>query len=128
VIPLRPAVETDLGLIFSSWLKSYWATRPPEMTAVASGLYFSDQGHHGVIERILGRTGAIVAHVPDDPDTIMGWACIEDDCLHYVYVREIWRRKGVAKALVGAVPVATVSHLTPEIARLGAFRYDPYRR
>lgn len=60
----------------------------------------------------------IVAHVPSEPDAILGWAAIEagtPPCVHYIYVRTVARRQGVARALVGLPHVRLeYSHAAPK--------------
>ncbi len=111
-VTLRAFAPTDAGLVFSSWLRSYWDARPLPLREVPRELFFADRGHHGVVTRLIGR-GAVVVACSDDPDEIYGWMCIDGRALHYVYVKELWRSKGVARALMASLPEALdVSHLT----------------
>lgn len=132
-VSLRPATAGDLGLVYSSWMRSYWDAKPASLAGVPRELYFSDAGHHGVIDRLLRRPDAILSVACDtkDHDEIYGWACWSARALHYVYVKELWRRKGVASALVAKGPSLPVSHVT--VAYLKAFTsierpivHDPY--
>ncbi len=54
-----------------------------------------------------------IACLPEDPDTIIGYSILSADyqTIHFVYCKQIWRGKGVAKSLVPAHPMY-VSHLT----------------
>lgn len=129
---LRPAVEGDAGLIVSSWLKSYRAAKPPELEDVRPAVYYADSGHHGVVLRALDRAGAVVAASPEHPDVIYGWACYEGAVLHYLYVKDLWRRKHVGQRLLALVAdPLVVTHLTPAFRKLAGKRehdHDPYRR
>jgi hypothetical protein len=111
-IVIRPAVETDLALIYSSWLRSYW-----NATAAHSGVAYSDyqRGQRARIDRLLAKCGARIACNPEAPDTIMGWACADGFALHYVYTRQIYRHMGVAALAMGSL--AGVTHMTPGFAR-----------
>lgn len=90
---MRPGRPDDLAYVVDSWAKH--AFRGQRMrNAVAH------------VRALLGRPGSYlsVAHVPGEPDAILGWAVVEDGkpmCIHYVYVRSTARRMGVARALVG---------------------------
>lgn len=133
-IAFRDGTDADAGLIFSSWLRSYYDARPPAIWDIQREVYFADSGHHGVVERILRVSRVLIAHPPDDPDEVYGWACGGAGLLHYVYVKELWRRKGVATRLVAEVapgPTLTVSHRTKSFVGLAdkyQIAYDPYRR
>lgn len=54
-----------------------------------------------------------VACLKEDQDTILGYSLMSADFLtvHFVFVKSIWRLKGIARRLVPARPLA-VSHLT----------------
>ncbi len=54
-----------------------------------------------------------VACLPEDADTIIGYSILSNDyqTVHFVYVKSIWRLKGVGKSLVPQHPTF-VSHLT----------------
>lgn len=103
---VRPARRTDAHFIASSWLKSYRDS--PATAAVPSQTFY--YWHHRVIEVVLARAAVLVACDPDDPDTIVGWACAEAMpgalVLHYVYVKHAFRRFGIARALVRALQAA----------------------
>jgi len=89
--PVRLGKPDDLAFVVDSWTKH--GHRGERMrTATAH------------VRALLARPGSmlLVAHVPGEPDSILGWAATEDDCVHYVYVRSAGRRQGTAKALMGA--------------------------
>jgi GNAT superfamily N-acetyltransferase len=121
-LAFRPVTDADVGLVYSSWLRSYWDARPPQVWDIPRETYFSDAGHHGVVTRLLARSVVTVAHAPDDPDEVYGWICVGARGLHYVYVKELWRRKGVATRLLDGAPVGVASHMTK------AFRDGPGKR
>jgi GNAT superfamily N-acetyltransferase len=102
-ILLRPFAASDAGLVFNSWLKSYansaWANLIP-----TGRLYW--ERHHEVVDRLVRTARVVVACWEEDPDLVAGWACFQEDAqavpiLHYVYVRERFRRKRLAAALLG---------------------------
>ncbi len=131
-ILLRPAEPSDMGLVYSSWLKSYRyresatsarpcskCSRPPRRDVsggeanaeVRSDDYFKHQ--HQAIERLLA-TGAyvVIAHPAETPAVIAAWACLDADpeVAHYVYTREAYRERGYARLLVAGRTICT--HLT----------------
>jgi GNAT superfamily N-acetyltransferase len=104
---IRDAVSHDANFVRSSWKKSYYHQHPEKDRAD--------------IARILDRTidaleksgelRTLVACSLDRPDFILGFACYDTRAVHYVYVRELHRKNGVARELVkqaGHSPAPTV--------------------
>jgi hypothetical protein len=60
-----------------------------------------------------------IACLPDDPNVIIGYSIVSQDLstLHYVYVKKVWRRRGIAKSLCALTPLQ-VSHLTNQGEKL----------
>lgn len=90
------------------------------------GLYYGDswfsgieknvfmQNYKPVAETLLSlKTTIQVACLPEDEDVILGYSILSHDfqTIHWVYVKNRWRKKGIAKALLPKYP-STVSHLT----------------
>lgn len=142
-VTIRDGGERDQAFVFSSWLQSYRSSafaRP-----IATHTYFDR--HHAVLERILARptTRVVVATPEDAPAVILGWAVTEGllrgsardgataptPTLHYVYVKEQFRKLGIARQLVARIGRRfAVTHRTAVVE--GAMRrrpdvvYDPY--
>lgn len=98
-IRIRPANEEDIPMIFNSWLKSYRTSQFAQM--IASSIYFSE--HHKTIERILKAATVLVACNDEDSSHIYGWICAHQVAgiftLHYLYVKQPFRRMGLAHLL-----------------------------
>lgn len=109
IIPhrIRPARESDLGSVYTDWLKAHRGSFAAR--GAWNSLYFSDEGQRGVIHGCVQRGRVLVACSPDDDDQILGWACDEiaggRQVLHYVYVKHMWRKGGLCKALMAAMDV-----------------------
>lgn len=99
-------------------------------------LSFSNRGGYysafnPIVERIFKACTTRIAHAPDDERTILGWACIDEKrgLLHYIYVKEPYRRGGIARALLDPYPlVRTATHWTKAAEVLGpkfGFAYRP---
>ncbi len=95
VCDVRMGKPSDLAYVVDSWVKhAYRGMRPSPWVTHVRGL--------------LARDGSrlLVAHVPKEPDAILGWAATEDPtavappCWHYCYVRATARLMGVASSLV----------------------------
>jgi hypothetical protein len=110
----RPATEGDYGLVVSSWVSSYrpqikWLPKP-----------FYDRIYREAVAKALEKYAVIVACDPSNEDTIMGWCCGDkhQSILHYVFVKSLFRRLGVASGLLDdcfADNRVTITHHTPEI-------------
>lgn len=98
----------DLAFVVDCWVKN-----DPELRSMRTGE--STRHVRSLIARPASRL--IVAHVPGEPDAILGWAATEDGspcCVHYIYVRKDARRQGVASAMVGERDVRIeYSHAAP---------------
>jgi len=99
---LRRADEKDISFIFNSWLKSYRNSLFAK--SVSNTIYFSE--HHKIVEKLAKTSEIIIACNPDDPEQIYGYACAEKIdgifCLHYIYVKQPFRRLGVGNFLLNA--------------------------
>lgn len=106
---LRPGLQSDLPFIKSSWLQSY-----RESSKISYDLFNIYQ--NGLTEKILERSLTVVACNSEDDDLILGWICFEPApkpvrlifdhptmrIVHYAYVKAIYRKLGVGKALYKA--------------------------
>lgn len=121
-VAVRPMRDIDTPLIYSSWLRSY---RGSADRRIATDVFY--RRHHELVERILRHpdTRVSVLTPADDPNTILGWSCRTGTTLHYVYVKEAFRRLGFGARL--AEGFSTHTHWTPygEYLLNGQV-YDPY--
>lgn len=131
---IRAAGPGDRGYIIDSWLQSY--RHSPFATQLPDWAYWSDFGHVGLVESIVGNVPGKVACLPDDPSFIYAWVVGDRHWLHYVFVRNEFREQGLARALVDAAGMAAgplrVTHMTQEFSRrIGRNRpvefTNPYR-
>jgi GNAT superfamily N-acetyltransferase len=100
-VTVRAAALEDAPFIFSSWLKSY--RQSEAVKGLSDDIYFD--GQRSVINRILLRSACLVAVDPDDASHLYGFICFEEHypnpVLHYVYVKQAYRKLGVASLLMG---------------------------
>lgn len=59
------------------------------------------------------RTAIKVACLKEDPDVILGYSILSNDyqTIHWVFVKNSWRQKGIARSLLPKYPTS-VTHLT----------------
>ncbi len=94
---IRPPELQDLAYIHDSWRSSYEGSGYAKL----SPKWFYRLMQAAKVTAMLNRSTVQVVTLPDDRDLIVAWSCIEGDVIHYVYVREAFRRKGIAKWLLG---------------------------
>lgn len=129
LILIRPVTKSDLGFVVRTWIESLRYGNDlfreiPEHTLFENYKKFIGQ----IIEK--PSTVITIASLRDEPGLIIGFAVGQGtNILHYVYVREPWRKLGLARDLV---PRETkyVTHLTftgMAIKRKKNLIFDPFK-
>jgi GNAT superfamily N-acetyltransferase len=83
---VREARQSDLAFVTSSWKESFLARARALITRE--------------ILRAIDRGRVLVACDKLDEDALVGFAAFGDDELHYVYVKEAFRKEGAARDLL----------------------------
>lgn len=129
-VTLRPMLPDDARFIASTWVKSYASsdlarlcTRGGEWPR-ASRAY--REGQNRLVDRLLARAACTVAE--DSEGLVAAYLVHEGDVVHYVYVRDMYRREGLAKQLLGArIERACVfTHLARGVKPPALWRFDPF--
>lgn len=114
-IDFRPPTPTDENFILSSWLESY---RRSPWSGVLPDTAFYDS-HRTHLQSIVSRpaTSILCCYAPSEapPNDLFGWVCWEGGTLHYIYIKHLYRKMGVAKALLartGLDPAKVVTTYT----------------
>jgi hypothetical protein len=99
LISFREPEENDLNFIFSSWKQSL-RDGNPFYSAIDHDVYFEKS--EPVIQSILSRPDCRVkiACLKDDPEVILGYCVFENKIVHWVYIKEVWRRIGLSSDLL----------------------------
>lgn len=107
---IRALREDDLGYIVDTWRQGFAADS--YLCRFDRDVYFRLMARH--IKGLTREEGAIVrvACDPSDETTILGYAVLTGDELHYVYVRKDFWRMGVARALLAGLTVVSHSFRT----------------
>ena len=95
---IRPTTHGDHAFVMDSWLRSFGQGRTWVYRGVKGDRFYS--GHRKVVDGLLKRSLTLAACLEEVPDAVLGWICVEKGCLHYVYVKNKYRKKGVAKQLL----------------------------
>lgn len=118
----REATPPDLRLVWDSWPKSLVACLARGRHTTSLERLLMRRGVLCLAREIVSRPGVrvSVAAYHEVPSMIVGWACTEGDCLHWVYVLRDYRRAGVCTWLVRGC--RRMSILTPSVADVPALR------
>lgn len=108
-LSIRDVDVQDLNFIFSSWKRSLYYTKPYRY--IDPSTYHRCHGQ--LIERILNSPNVQikVACLEDDPNIIVGYSVFQPKTLHWIYVKEDWRRQRIADKLYPQ-GVQFCSHMT----------------
>ena len=133
------AEPSDEAFIFSSWLNGHWPVSGEFVPTVPGAIGGRNERykaawmarHHELIERILAheKTVTLVATIVEVPGSLAGFVCSADDCLHWGYVKQPFRRYGIFRSLMreldqGASTSLTCSHWSPHLGR-AFWHFDP---
>lgn len=124
----RRATQEDMRFVHSSWHTSHWKTWAHKHISRAE----YNAGQDRRIDLAIARSEVLVAYLPEVPDEVLGWACIEPfrEVLHYVYVKGTYRRMGIATGLVSGA-ARWYTHYADAPARAFAQKlnvvFNPYK-
>ncbi len=104
-VSFREWRDEDRAFVMDSWLRSYRSSKWAGITP--NHLYFDVT--RVCINQLLDRGAKIlIAHAPTSEDAIIGFLCYEqlkngEVAVHYCYVKDPYRRAGVASRLIARV-------------------------
>ncbi len=127
---IREAIPSDIPFIYNSWLKSFRFGNLDSRTMRTSVFY---ENYREVVDNILEQSQVVVACLPDEPSVILGYMVFHKSIIHYMFVKESFRRLGIATTLfkthVGYGHV-TYTHITNEITKhvrsIPHWTYNPF--
>lgn len=127
---IRPMREGDVNFILSTWLKSYYDELKRNghkgVQYPKDDVFF--QGHQAQIKKHLPSMTVMVCVAPDDENQIIGYIAGDLATLHYIYVKQVFRQMGVAKALSSSCSFKNYSHHTKYSKHIcKGLTYDPYK-
>lgn len=108
LLSLRDSLPADENYIYVHWLMGL--RRDNDLFhLIPRDLYFKT--YRAVISKILPRSKIRIACLKEDPEVIIGYSVYEPDRIHWIYVKEDWRRIGLAKDLLPE-KMSSYSHVT----------------
>ena len=123
--PIRPAREGDIAFILDAWKKSYEGA--PAVRGAHREHYRTEMTR--AIRRLCERGEVRIATAPDDDDHLLGFAAFTqaDDGaeLHYVYVKQDFRKLGIARALLAGVDVTAYTFVSNTARPPKGWAYKP---
>ena len=107
---IRDMKEEDKNFILATFLRglyygdSWFSLIPKEIFMV---------NYKPVAEALLLKGVVKIACLKEEPDVILGYSIMSNNyqVVHWVYVKNSWRQKGIATTLLPQYP-GSVSHLT----------------
>jgi hypothetical protein len=135
---IREGRLDDRGFVLSTWLKGY-RYGSSFGRRIRNGIFF--RNHHALAEEALSRSVVLVATLEDDPNVIVGYVVVEPgepSTIHWLHVKEPFRRNCVAVTLLGATGLppdlkgVEYSHASDDAfgflqRRFPEATYNPYR-
>jgi len=108
LISVRGYHPDDEAFIFQTWLQGLYHGNSL-FNLIDHDIYFTN--YRKVIESLLKTAQVSVACLKDDPEIILGYSISQGTKLHWVHVKEAWRKIGIAKELLPP-NFDTVTHVT----------------
>lgn len=107
-VAIRSSNEHDLNFIYSTWLRGlYYGNDFYKEIQKEAFFHF----YPGIIERLLSNSIINIICLTDEPDTIIGYSVVSADRIHFVYIKEAFRKQGLSKKLLPGT-YTSVSHVT----------------
>jgi len=99
LIKVRSYTENDRAFIKATFLRGLyygdsWFSEVPKPIFMNNYSTFVDK----IID--ISQKDIRIACLPDDPDVILGYSVSSKESLHWVYVKEKWRKQGIGKSLL----------------------------
>lgn len=138
MIPLvfRSAVDTDFPYILDTFLNG---ARFPTFGKMVGKVYY--RRYKPVLRALIKRSSVLIACLPEDPDTIVGYAVHEKlgdiPVLHWIHTRAAFGGQGIAREILQncissfGSSLTMVSHVPPktdfyQLSQKHAVQLDPF--
>ena len=96
---IRDAVANDISFIYDTWLNSYKHDSAVGKS-IRSGIYYNE--YRFVIDSILEHSKVSVACKVDEPNVIYGYLVSSPNVIHYIFVKDAFRRFDIATTLLAS--------------------------
>ena len=123
-LKIRPMKDEDTNFILSTWLKSYREYGPSPVPE--SSIYYKEHQKH--IKSLLSSESIVAC--TEDEEQIVGFLVATNQTAHYVYVKAVFRKFGVANRLIDSVKrlkyFSQFTKFAPLFEKRG-LQYNPYK-
>ncbi len=121
---LRPMLEADKPFVISSWLNSY-LTHGNQYRKPSKTVYYKE--HQEFVKAKLDTCSVTIATTTEDQDQIIGYIVHDSECVHYLYVKGLFRGFKIASKLLQTTDAPCYSHHTTysDDVKKG-HKYNPY--
>ena len=93
---IRESVGKDLNFINRTWLDNYrYGSYIGKSTR--NSIFYPE--YQKILDRILYNSTTLICCYPEDTNVIFGFLSYEADIVHYIFVKEAFRRMGIATLL-----------------------------
>lgn len=106
---IRDGKASDRAFIENSWRSTMLATSPQAMGADPKHFHAEMTR---MFEHIFTHARVRVACDPQDPDTLVGFACFTGPELHFVYVAGPFRKLGVVPMMLAGLDISRFTFKT----------------
>lgn len=107
-VKIRRLQETDMSLVYSTWLRGLYYGND-FFKKIDKDAFFDI--YPKVITKLVADSTAVAACLSDDEDVVIGYAVYQGAILHWVYVKEAFRKQGIATSMLPD-SLKVVTHLT----------------
>lgn len=109
---IRPYQESDKAFIMATMLRGLYYGNS-WFSMIPKDIFMNN--YKKVIEALITRNLVTIACLPDEPDVILGYSLVNGDFskLHWVYVKQDFRKMGIGKSLVPET-VKVVTHMSEQ--------------
>jgi GNAT superfamily N-acetyltransferase len=139
VIKLIPGETCHHNFILNSWLTQYYELFDPKsekpryqgmkLPFMKHSTYWGN--HEALIKKALERSTVLIAVNEEDRDQFLGYMVHEKDCVHFIYVKGLFRKQGIATKMLETLNDTWLefSHISPVVWRTKKFKfsYNPYQ-
>lgn len=128
-VHVRSMKDEDRSLIYSTWLRGLYHGSDWFKNIDKTSFF---KHYAKVVDLLLAKqdTQIRIACDPEDHDVIYGYIILGHEVVHYCFVKESWRAKGIAKLLHAEHPTVSVTHITKPgncIRLKNLWTFDPFK-
>ena len=128
-ISIRSLEASDINFIYSTYLRGLYYGND-YFKEMQKDAFFSAYEARLLSLLVKPSINVRIACLSDSPDIILGYALLEPKTAvaHFVFVKEAWRKQGIAKTLLNA-PISTVTSITKlgnELRKRKQWVFNPF--